>query len=171
MLVIKFTLLSAIARQYLRRQYLFHVLDVNQMRDNLSLFQETDERNGGHFFVLQLNLSMGKKHPIFPFETPIVFFNVDQIQIFHFLLEIRQSSYCVFHEHFSIDLIKDHYSVKLLSKQLIIQTVLVKFVVVIDFLTQLIQKHNELFFLDNSLKQRVKTLSLFFIPFRRDFAK
>ena len=92
------------------------MLYVDEMRYNLGFLQESDKRNGRHFFVLKLNLAMGKKHPIFAFQTPIVFFDVDQIDVLHFVLVFGQCGDGILHEHFSIDLIKDHYSVHLLPK-------------------------------------------------------
>lgn len=142
--IVKLALLTTIAWQDLRREHFFNVLYVDQMGNNLSLLQKSYEGNCRHFFILKLHFSVCQKHPIFSFQTPIILLYVNEIQILHFLFIISESLYRILHKHFPIDLIHDHYAVHFLSKQLVIQSVLIRLVIMIYFLPKLVQKDDEL---------------------------
>ena len=74
-----------------------------------------------------------------------------------FILVVRQSLHRVLHQHLSIDLVHDHHSwivngillrMRFLSKQVVIDAILMAFVIMVDMLSEFVEEEDELLLVD-----------------------
>jgi len=165
MLVVELSLLLvAIHWRYHSQKNVFNVLDVNEMRENVGLFQKPNKWDSRHFFVLQIYFSLVEQQSALLFECPVVLLNIDEIKMFELILKGADNLDGVFHHHLPVDFIHDHKAgmddwllvgCTLLPQQVVVDLVLVVFVVVVEILAELVQQEDELLLVDGALDDHV----------------
>jgi hypothetical protein len=92
---------------------------------------------------LQLDFPLGEQHPILSFEAPVILLDIDQMDISKLILILRKCLDGILHEHLPIGLIHYHnprivdsilLCMRLFPEQIVIDSILVVFVVVVDVL-------------------------------------
>lgn len=152
MLIVKLILLRVNSRHH-SRQYFFNMLDVDQMRQDISFLQKSDKWNCRHLFILELHFPLVEQQSTLSLESPVVFIHIDEIEIFELILKVTDCLYGILHHHLPVDFVHDHdarvgYRLFIcqtfLSQQIIVNFVLLVFVVVVQMFTKFIQQKDKL---------------------------
>jgi hypothetical protein len=113
---------------------------------------------------LKFNLSLTKKKSALLFKAPIIFLHIDEVEIFELIFKSGEGFYRILHHHLAVDFIHNHHSgivdsiflgMSLLPKKIVVDSILMVFVVVINVLSKLIQKEDELLLLDGFFNEEV----------------
>ena len=109
MLIVEFVLFD-ITWGYNSRQYLFDMLNIDQMRYYIRLLQESNKPQSRHLLVLQLDFSMRKQQPFLFLKRKIVFLDINHVQILQLMFILAYCLNGILHQHFTVNLVHYHYS-------------------------------------------------------------
>lgn len=113
---------------------------------------------------MQLHLPLREQQSVLPLEAPVIFLDIDEVDVLELVLVMREGLDGALHEHLAVGLIHAHHTrvvdrvllrVGLLAQEVVVDLVLVVLVVVVDVLPQLVEQEDELLLLDGLLDDEV----------------
>lgn len=68
------------------KEYFLDMLDIDEMGQDVCFFEESYKWNCTHFFILKLHLSLSEKQSVLPLEAPVVFLDIDEMDVLELIL-------------------------------------------------------------------------------------